>query len=215
KKTNDEFEPGDPRKFMTLWCESGAYFTLLDGKVTSYQDWIKNLATNKDLFGTRKYCPDVQVPDIDNGNNDRLLRYSDVYLMYAECLNEKGDVAGAKRYIDMVRNRANNVVPTEQPHLWYQRSRGTIPNVDGLLAKDTTINGVRLNNIKNIIAHERYVEFTGEYLRYFDLLRWGFADPQWLEPLKKLGWTERSTYYPFPQAELDNNKNLTGNAMNN
>lgn len=215
KKTNDEFEPGDPRKFMTLWCENGAYFTQLDGKVTNYQDWIKNLATNKDLFGTRKYCPDVQVPDIDNGNNDRLLRYSDVYLMYAECLNEKGDVAGAKSYIDLVRNRANNVVSTEQPHLWYQRSRGTIPNVDGLLAKDTTINGVRLNNIKNIIAHERYVEFTGEYLRYFDLLRWGSADPQWLEPLKKLGWTERATYYPFPQAELDNNKNLVGNAMNN
>jgi len=215
KKTYDEFEPGDPRKYMTLWCDNGAYFTQLDGKVTQYQDWMKNLATNKDLYGTRKYCPDTQVPDIDNGNNDRLLRYSDVYLMYAECLNERGDIAGAKSYIDMVRKRANNVVPSEQPHLWYQHSPGTIPAVDGLLAKDTTINGVRLNNIKNIIAHERFVEFAGEYLRYFDLLRWGSADPQWLEPLKKIGWTERATYYPFPQSELDNNKNLKGNAMNN
>ncbi|WP_374165041.1 RagB/SusD family nutrient uptake outer membrane protein [Arcticibacter sp. MXS-1] len=215
KKTYDEFEPGDPRKYMTLWCDNGAYYTQVDGKVTNYTDWMKNLATNKDKYGTRKYCPDVQVPDIDDGINDRLLRYADVYLMYAECLNEKGDVEGAKFYINEVRKRANNIVPSEQPHLWYQHSRGTIPDVDGLLAKDMTINGVRLNNIKNIIAHERYVEFAGEYLRYFDLLRWGSADPKWLEPLKKLGWTERSTYYPFPQAELDNNKNLKGNAMNN
>lgn len=115
----------------------------------------------------------------------------------------------------MVRARANDVVPSEQPQLWYQHSPGTIPDVDKLLAKDTVINGVRLNTIKNIIAHERYVEFCGEYLRYFDLLRWGMADPQWLEPLKKIGWTPRAMYYPFPQAELDNNSNLKGNAMNN
>ena len=215
KKTYDEYEPGDPRKYMTLWCDNGAYFTQLDGKVTKYEDWMKNLATNKNLYGTRKYCPDVQNPDMDNSNNDRLLRYADVLLMYAECLNERGDIAGAKTYINLVRARANNVVPSEQPHLWYQKSPGTIPTVDALLAKDTTINGVRLNNIKNIIAHERFVEFAGEYLRYFDLIRWGSADPQWLEPLKKIGWTERATYYPFPQSELDNNKNLKGNSMNN
>src|SRR5690606_24695783 len=53
-KANDEVDPGDPRQFMTLWCANGAYFTQLDGKVTGYQDWITNLATNKDLFGTRK-----------------------------------------------------------------------------------------------------------------------------------------------------------------
>lgn len=214
KKAHDEFEAGDPRKFMTLWCDNGAYFTQLDGKVTKYQDWMANLATDKDLFGTRKYCPDTQVPDIDNGNNDRLLRYSDVLLMYAECLNERGDGDGAKVYIDMVRTRANNVVPTEQPHLWYQNSPGTIPNVNGLLASNLTINGVKLDNIKNIIAHERFVEFTGEYLRYFDLIRWGAADAKWLEPLKQIGWTPKATYYPFPQSELDNNKNLDGNDMN-
>ncbi|WP_257090671.1 RagB/SusD family nutrient uptake outer membrane protein [Sphingobacterium sp. E70] len=31
-----------------------------------------------------------------------------------------------------------------------------------------------LNTVKNIIAHERFVEFLGEYQRYFDLLRWGW-----------------------------------------
>ncbi|MDR6340443.1 hypothetical protein HNQ91_003508 [Filimonas zeae] len=214
KKTYNEFEPGDPRKYMTLWCDNGATYTQIDGKVTDYAYWMAHLATNKDFYGTRKYCPDVQTADFDDGINDRLLRYADVLLMYAECLNETGDANGAKPYINMVRARANKVVPTEQPQLWYQHSPGTIPDVDGLLAKDTTINGIRLNNIKNIIQHERYVELCGEYLRYFDLLRWGLADAKWLEPLKALGWTPRATYYPFPQAELDNNKNLKGNDMN-
>lgn len=214
KKTYNEFEPGDPRKYMTLFCDNGAYYTQIDGKVTDYAYWMAHLATNKDLYGTRKYCPDKQVADFDDGINDRLLRYADVLLLYAECINEAGDAAGAKQYINMVRQRANLVVPSEQPQLWYQHSPGTIPDVDGLLAKDTTINGIRLNNIKNIIQHERFVEFCGEYQRYFDLLRWGMADPQWLAPLKAIGWTPKAMYYPFPQAELDNNKNLTGNAMN-
>jgi len=173
------------------------------------------LATNKDLYGTRKYCPDVQIADFDNGNNDRIFRYSDVLLLYAECLNERGDVTGAKQYINLVRMRANNIVPDEQPHLWYQKSKGTIPDVDGLLAQGLVKNGVSLNTVKNIIVHERFVEFLGEYQRYFDLLRWGMADPVWLEPLKKGGWSPKAMYYPFPQAELDNNKNLKGNEMNN
>lgn len=214
QKVYDEFETGDPRKYMTLWCDNGAYYTDLNGNVSDYDDWMANLATDKDLYGTRKYCPDTQVADIDNGINQRLLRYADVLLMYAECLNENGDTDGAKAYIDLVRNRANNIVPSEQSHLWYKSSRGTIPDVDGLLAADVTINGVRLNTVKNIIAHERFVELCGEYLRYFDLLRWGMADPTWLAPLQELGWTERAMYYPFPQAELDNNRNLVGNDMN-
>lgn len=214
KKTYDEFEAGDPRKYMTLWCDNGAKFTQIDGTVTDYAYWMSKLATDKDLYGTRKYCPDVQVSDIDNGNNDRLIRYSDVLLLYAECLNEKGDGTNAKIYIDKVRARANKVVPSEQAHLWYQSSPGTIPTTDGLLAQNLTINGVTLNNIKNIIAHERFVELAGEYQRYFDLLRWGMADPAWLDPLKAIGWTTRAMYYPFPQSELDNNTMLDGNDMN-
>ena len=215
KMAHDEFEDGDPRKYMTLWCENGAKFTQLDGKVTSYSDWMKNLATNKDMYGTRKYCPDVQIADFYNGNNDRILRYSDVLLLYAECLNERGDITAAKQYINLVRKRANNIVPDEQPHLWYQKSNGTIPDVDGLMAQGLVKNGIPLNSVKNIIVHERFVEFLGEYQRYFDLLRWGMADASWLAPLKKAGWSAKAMYYPFPQAELDNNKNLKGNDMNN
>ncbi len=214
QKAFDEFEPGDPRKYMTLWIDGGAYYTELDGTVTDYDDWMANLASDKDLYGTRKYCPDYQISDIDDDINDRLMRYADVLLMYAECLNETGSSENAKDYIDLVRSRANNVVSSEQTQLWYQSSPGMIPLVDDLLAKDTTINGIELNSVKNVIQHERFVEFCGEYLRYFDLLRWGMADSEWLEPLEELGWTEKAMYYPFPQGELDNNPNLEGNDMN-
>ena len=82
------------------------------------------------------------------------------------------------------------------------------------MSSGKVINGVAMNSIKNIIEHERYVEFCGEYLRYFDLLRWGMADAKWLEPLKTLGWKEKAMYFPFPQSELNNNPNLKGNDMN-
>ena len=221
KKTFDEFEEGDPRKFMSLWCPEGAHFTQLDGTTVGWDYMIANLSTDKHLYGTRKYCPDYQIADIDDEVNDRLLRYADVLLMYAECLSETGndskpitDPNGPKYYIQQIRDRANNVVPSEQPHLWYQHSPGTIPDIDELLENNITINGVQMNSIKNIIQHERYVEFLGEYLRYFDLLRWGMADSKWLEPLKNLGWSEKAMYYPIPQEELDNNANLKGNQMN-
>jgi starch-binding outer membrane protein, SusD/RagB family len=238
QKTFDEFESGDPRKFMTLWCKGGASYycsvkrasgTAVDS-ATNYQYWMDHLSSNKDLYAMRKYGRDWYVADIDDDINDRLMRYADVLLMYAECLHETehdgsniNDVTGAKYYIQMVRNRANKVVPSEQTGLWYQSSPGTIPNVDELLTSTPTINGITMNNIKNIIQHERYVELCGEYVRYFDLVRWGMADSKWLDLLVHLDsngnvdykWDKtKSMYYPIPQSELDNNKNLKGNSAN-
>lgn len=221
QRTFDEFEDGDPRKFMTLWCPNGAHYTEINGNVADWDYMINNLSSDKHLYGTRKECPDYQIADIDNEINTRLMRYSDVLLMYAECLSELGndnkaltDPSGPKYYIQQVRDRANKIVPSEQPHLWYQHSPGYIPNVDELLTSGKVINGIPMNSIKNIIVHERYVELCGEYLRYFDVLRWGMADASWLSSIQALGWSEKSMYYPFPEEELANNPTLKGNAMN-
>lgn len=221
KKAFNEFENGDPRKFMTLWCPDGATFTNTAGKTVTFQDMLDKLASDKDLYGTRKECPEVQISDADDDFNDPIMRYADVLLMYAECLHAAGkdganinDKDGAKYWIQQVRNRANNIVPDEQSHLWYQHSKGTIPTVDELLASAPVINGFKMDNIMNVIQHERCVELMGEYYRYFDLVRWGMADSKYLAPLKELGWTEKAMYYPFPQQELSNNPNLKGNDMN-
>lgn len=217
----NEFENGDPRRYMTLWCPDGAYFTDNAGNKVTFEDMMNKVTSDKDLYGTRKECPDVQMAEIDDDYNDVLMRYADVLLMYAECLHFTGhdganvnDQSGAKYWIQQVRDRANNVVPDEQSQLWYSHSKGTIPNVDELLAAAPTINGFKMDNVMNVIEHERCVELMGEYYRYFDLLRWGMANPQYLEPLKKLGWTEKAMYYPFPQEELNNDPNLKGNDMN-
>lgn len=221
EKTYNEFETGDPRKYMTLWCPDGAYYTEMNGNVADWKYMYDHMSTKTKLYGTRKYCLDYQIGNIADENNERLMRYADVLLMYAECLSEGGkdnlsvnDPAGPKYWIQKIRDRANNIVPSEQKHLWYQHSKGTIPNVDKLLDSGIVINEIPMNSVKNIIEHERYVEFFGEYLRYFDLLRWGMADKKWLSSLEKLGWEPKSMYYPFPQQELNNNKNLVGNDMN-
>lgn len=217
----NEFENGDPRRYMTLWCPGGAYFTDDKGNTVTFEKMNEKCTSDKDLYGTRKACPDVQLPEIDDDYNDPLMRYADVLLMYAEALhftghdgNDATDVSGAKYWIQQVRDRANHVVPTEQSHLWYSKSPGTIPTVDELLASAPTINGFKMDNMMNIIQHERCVELMGEYYRYFDLMRWGMADGKYLEPLKKLGWTEQAMYLPFPQQELNNNPNLKGNQRN-
>ncbi len=229
QKTYDEFEEGDPRKYMTLWCEDGAYFTESDGTVLTWEEMkgrsgnIHSLHDGQDLYAMRKYCPDDQdtMNVGDDDCNDRLMRYADVLLMYAECLSELGndskavtDPTGPKYYIQMIRDRANNVVPTEQSQLWYATQPGTLPTVDELMASGAVINGISMTSVKNVIQHERYVELCGEYLRYWDLLRWGMADSSWLQPLKNLGWSESAMFYPFPEDELSNNPNLTGNSAN-
>lgn len=220
-KAYSEFEDGDPRRYMTLWCPNGAYFTNTAGEKLTFEDMIAKCSSDKDLYGTRKECPDVQISDIDDDYNDPLMRYADVLLMYAECLHAAGndskditDQTGPKYWIQQVRNRANNIVPTEQSQLWYSKSKGTIPNVDDLMKAAPTINGFKMDNIMNVIEHERCVELMGEYYRYFDLLRLGMADSKYLQPLKDCGWTEKAMYYPFPQEELNNNPNLKGNDMN-
>ena len=93
---------------------------------------------------------DLNQPDaaLTNPNNFRVIRYADVLLMAAEALNRKTtpDDVTAKIYLNRVRNRA------------------MLPSV--------TTTG---NNLTNDIYKERRVEFVGEALRFFDLVRTGRA----------------------------------------
>jgi hypothetical protein len=68
-------------------------------------------ATNLDAIWVKKYCNDesgrADEKDWRSGINERLLRYSDVLLMYAECQNELNDRDECAKYIQIVRDRAN------------------------------------------------------------------------------------------------------------
>ncbi|MBB6109044.1 Starch-binding associating with outer membrane [Mucilaginibacter lappiensis] len=92
------------------------------------------------------------------GNNFPVYRYSDVYLMLAECLNEQGFAGGgdAFRYLNLVRERAG--LP--------DKSAGNT---------DATLNVANQEDFRTAVAHERQIELCFENHRWFDLLRTGKA----------------------------------------
>ena len=137
---NSEGNIIDPRAFQGLWIPDGAKLFAY-GVPRSYEDTYNYLsdAWLGKFFGTRKYCIDnnLEMPDWMRGAaNDRILRYADVLLMYAECCIETGDEPAALKYIDQVRSRANNQVLQTSPSdagLFYTQAPGTLPTAQQLL----------------------------------------------------------------------------------
>lgn len=124
-----------------------------------------------------------------SGINIRALRLADVYLMYAEALNELGRTTEAIPYANLVRQRSNmNDLPmtlTEQEF--------------------------RLQ-----LRHDRVVELAGESVRFLDMVRYGIAGPEIAGPDTSLSPAEsdydtefqnfvqgKSEYLPIPLQEID------------
>lgn len=127
--------------------------------------------------------------------NERIYRYADVLMLYAECLNEDGQTTDAYAYIQMVRDRAN------------------LPDLAA------TKPGMTQAEMRLQISHERAVEFAFEGLRYVDLLRWGWLNQDnganaMLDSLITHD-AELATlppgreYLAIPQLELDINPNIS------
>lgn len=158
--------------------------------------YAPNPADLNDLF-CRKYQNSdgayADEKDWRSGINERLLRYADILLMYAECLNETGDTPGAYPYIQMVRDRVG------------------LPNLS------TVKPGLSQAAMREQIAHERFLEFPLEGHRFDDIRRWG-----WLENPTKLAWLKSRDaefnsyapgreYFPIPQLDMDNNPGMVQN----
>jgi starch-binding outer membrane protein, SusD/RagB family len=122
--------------------------------------------------------------------NERILRYADILLLYAETLNELGRTAEAYPFIQQVRSRAN--LPDLQ---------SVKPNMSKA-------------DMFEWITRERALEFCFEAIRYVDILRWGWLeDPNRIEMLKSRD-AEYERFVPgrhfmaIPPNEVDINKNL-------
>lgn len=89
-----------------------------------------------------------------------IIRLAELYLGYAECCVETGDLATARKYIDKVRARAG--IPSVED-AWANYSKDP--------SKATTQEGLR-----EIVRNERMNEFYLENQNFWDMRRWLLAD---------------------------------------
>jgi hypothetical protein len=143
----------DPRLKSTL-----AYFDAANSTELFYGKTWNQLNLNHAMVYWKKYTNyDTQtIEDYNSGINFRLIRLADIYLLYAEALNELGRTSEAYAYIDKVRRRVG------------------IPDLEN----STVFTGIGNDHdkMKAQIMHERTCELGGESTRWFDLERWGMFD---------------------------------------
>jgi hypothetical protein len=184
----------DPRLDATMFYNKPEGMTLYGNDFATFYQF--NEGDLNDLFCRKYQNSDGDRPnefDWRSGINERIMRYADVLLMYAECLNETGATTEAYTYIQMVRDRVQ------------------LPDLA------TVKPGMTQAEMRDQIAHERLLEFALEGHRFDDIRRWG-----WLENSAKLSWlksrdpefdsyTPGREYFPIPQLEMDNNPGTVQN----
>lgn len=141
----------DPRMMASMFFD-------YPGSTVYGRPWATSGITNP--FYVRKYTNDGVFANENEWRseiNERILRYADILLLYAEALNELGRTAEAYPFIQQVRSRAN------------------LPDLA------TTRPNMNQEQMREWITRERALEFCFEAKRYVDILRWG-----WLEDEAKI-----------------------------
>ena len=177
---------------------TGASYYVIGG-LDSYGSFGIRKRANESNIGLPNNDPTATVINL------RLLRLSDIMLSYAECLANINpsnltatDVNSGVYWVDMVRNRANNVMTGDQSQLYSAR-----PGVKGQLPLTTPLMASKSWTLMQVIEHERYVEGYGEGWRREDLKRWQ-KGASFVKG--KSGWKDwQSLILPVPQQELDRN----------
>jgi hypothetical protein len=150
-------------------------------------------------------------------NNYRLLKLSSVILWLAECEVELGNLGEAEKYVNLIRNRAKtgSVQDASVNYVVNPYPAGTF----AAKGKEFAQNAVRMEN---------RLEFAMEGHRFFDLVRWGIAEPYLNKYLKeesvngtdaagrtynKRGYlvgksfkAGRNEYFPLPNDEILNSQ---------
>lgn len=138
--------------------------------------WPKKMVHVKTVVGATSGITSIRYPF-------PVMRLANLYLFYAEALNEIGEYTPEQvvEYVDLVRKRANLKGVKES---W--------TNYSNRPEKCTTQNGLR-----EIIQQERLIELAFEGQRYWDLRRWMRMHTEMPKPLT--GWNilekEATEYY--------------------
>lgn len=150
----------------------------------SYYDAGKSFSDyhSQGQFFWHKYVtwsPELSAEWYRSGYNIPVVRYADVLLLYAECLNERGATAEAISYINKVRNRVN------------------VSALPATLSKADV-----LKHLQNV---ERPCELALEGVRWYDLIRWGIVGETLKEhkkPYVENYVDTKHTLFPIPSSEF-------------
>ncbi len=186
----------DPRLAVTLFYAKPGDTELLYGK--TWDEWMltEDYTLTQPCYWRKYTRVDTHAAeDYSSGINFRMVRLADIYLMYAEVLNElDGDRSVAVEYINKVRRRSN------------------MSDLDE--AFFTT-----RESLMDQIQHERVTELCGESTRWYDLDRWGILHDQ--TQINLLADTRDAEFanfnlgishlFPIPNRELSLYPGLTQN----
>jgi hypothetical protein len=204
-----EYNDQDPQSLFYLEGlakQRNGYGKIGMGTVTGY--FVKKLVHYQNVIGDGSNYSITGYPF-------PLIRVTDLYLMYAESLNEfKGPDTEAFQYLDSVRVRAG--IPTVK-QAWDQYS--TNPS------EYTSQVGLR-----KIIHQERLIELAFEGKRFWDLRRWTEATTEINKPITSWDlqqtvpaayyrpvtvyntkFSSRDYFWPIAESTLDLNTNLQQN----
>lgn len=141
--------------------------------------------------------------------NIRIIRYSDLMLLYAEALNENGKASEALKYLNEVRERARNTNPVDPR----KDKQAYVPVVTAATLPPVT--ETRQDALREIIWHERRVELAMEGWRRDDLMRQKRFGEVMRAYAKKYNVQKGSNFkddrdylLPIPQGEIDKSNNV-------
>lgn len=192
-----DFDPNDLRRDVTVavTASSGKGQEIMLSMIPGSKG-AGGLGNNK--WDENRMDPPYTPSQRSSGVNNPYLRMSDVILMLAEVHAELGDDASAKSLLTQVRVRGFG-------------GNTANANVDGFVSK--------MGSVKNAVLEERKLEFAGEGLRKWDLIRNGMIEEAVLKLKSRLAamveGLKSSGYYTFENGNQISNyiwtKHVDGN----
>ncbi|NJO69414.1 MAG: RagB/SusD family nutrient uptake outer membrane protein, partial [Bacteroidetes bacterium] len=230
-------EPLDPRIDWTMGRRGIPY---LDWGIMRGRDWVRKQseggpympALKPFFYKSQRYTLSTTTgwQTGINANNYRYLRYSHVLLWRAEVAAFEGDLATARTYVNMIRDRADNELVMGKVKI-YQLPPSVYPwgetgDVDFTQPAANYQIGLYpafadKNEAMRAVQWEIRLEFATEGMRFFDLRRWdklpagqrvdmkatldAFAQADLrtrTEFMKGATFTETAKYQPIPQGQI-------------
>ncbi|WP_163322748.1 RagB/SusD family nutrient uptake outer membrane protein [Draconibacterium mangrovi] len=211
--------PVDPRIDHSIGIDGHPYKYRNEESYIFSNSWVRDpgvygyFQSMKEQQAADCSCYKKQGPFMGVSKNIDIIRYADVLLMQAEAYIELGQQDMARPLINQVRKRASEST---------SRTRfadGTAPSNYMISEYDGSNLAWTQDNARKALKWERRLEFALESPRFFDLVRWGIAEPTLNAYLAKEKTRKdflndaqftagRDEYFPIPQREIDFTKGL-------